>query len=65
MSEEKTNEALENEVYEIQRNKARLNLVYVSMFSIVMLFAGLTSAYIVALVFSLLFQLLRKRMHRD
>ena len=33
----------------LQREKARQNLVYVSMFSIIMLFAGLTSAYIVSM----------------
>ena len=32
-----------------QMDKARKNLVYVSMFSIIMLFAGLTSAYIVSM----------------
>lgn len=32
-----------------QVDKARKNLVYVSMFSIIMLFAGLTSAYIVSM----------------
>ena len=32
-----------------QKDKARLNIVYVSMFSIIMLFAGLTSAYIVSM----------------
>ncbi|MBL1279830.1 MAG: hypothetical protein COA33_006145 [Fluviicola sp.] len=40
---------LEEKEYAVQRDKARLNLVYVSMFSIVMLFAGLTSAYIVSM----------------
>ncbi len=33
----------------LQHEKARQNLVYVSMFSIIMLFAGLTSAYIVSM----------------
>ncbi len=33
----------------VQQEKARQNLVYVSMFSIIMLFAGLTSAYIVSM----------------
>ena len=33
----------------LQREKARQNIVYVSMFSIIMLFAGLTSAYIVSM----------------
>ncbi|MCH2229732.1 MAG: cytochrome c oxidase subunit 3 [Crocinitomicaceae bacterium] len=32
-----------------QMDKARKNLVYVSMFSIIMLFAGMTSAYIVSM----------------
>ena len=32
-----------------QMDTARKNLVYVSMFSIIMMFAGLTSAYIVSM----------------
>ena len=42
-------EEIEELEYKEQSDKARLNLVYVSMFSIVMLFAGLTSAYIVSM----------------
>ena len=34
---------------EVKINKARKNLVYVSMFSIIMMFGGLTSAYIVSM----------------
>ena len=53
MSEEVVKKITEKEQeemdYKIQSDKARLNLVYVSMFSIVMLFAGLTSAYIVSM----------------
>ncbi len=49
MSEELTPKEIEEKEYKEQSNKARLNLVYVSMFSIVMLFAGLTSAYIVSM----------------
>ena len=53
MSEEVVTKNTEKEQedmdYKIQSEKARLNLVYVSMFSIVMLFAGLTSAYIVSM----------------
>ena len=32
-----------------QQNKAKKNLVYIGMFSVVMFFAGLTSAYIVSM----------------
>lgn len=35
--------------YKIQQEKAKLNLVYVGIFSVIMLFAGLTSAYIVSM----------------
>ena len=34
---------------EEKMNKARKNLVYISMFSIIMMFGGLTSAYIVSM----------------
>lgn len=41
--------AFENELSTEQREKMRKNLVYIGIFSIIMIFAGMTSAYIVSM----------------